>query len=56
MNIKQIEMQIQRHMAAIAKRRDELDDLIGTLTDLREDCGDAYDHLERARDSLSEMV
>ena len=56
MNVKSIDRQIKKHMDAVAKRRDELDDLIATLTDLREDCNEAWDHLGRARDALSELV
>ena len=56
MNIKQIDKQMQKHMEAVAKSRDDLDEFIATLTDLREDCGDAWDHMERARDALSDLV
>lgn len=47
---------IEKHMAAVAKARDELDEFIGELTSLREDCDEAHDCLQRARDALSELV
>jgi ABC-type transporter Mla subunit MlaD len=40
----------------VAKKRDELDDLIADAEALREDCSNAYEGLIAARDSLSEMV
>ena len=47
---------IDKHMAKIAKDRDKLDDFIDELNSLRDDCDEAYDHLQRARDCLSELV
>lgn len=47
---------IEKHMAKVAKARDDLDDFISTLDELREDCRNAYDCLQDARDALSEMV
>ena len=43
-------------MAGVAIERDKLDELISEMEDLRENCDEAWDHLERARDALSEMV
>jgi hypothetical protein len=40
----------------VAKKRDELDELISGAESLREDCDNAYRDLISARDSLSEMV
>ncbi|WP_407305370.1 hypothetical protein [Acinetobacter sp.] len=47
---------IDKHMAQIAKDRDKLDEFIDELVGLKENCDEAYDHLQRARDALSEMV
>ena len=43
-------------MLGVAKERDKLDTLISEAEDLREDCEEAWDHMQRARDALSEMV
>lgn len=48
--------QIDKRMVAVGKERDKLDDLIGELEHLKENCTNAYDDLQRARDSLSELV
>lgn len=48
--------EINKRMVAVGKERDKLDDLIGDLEGLRENCREAYDDLQRARDSLSELV
>jgi hypothetical protein len=48
--------QIDKRMIAVGKERDKLDDLIGELEHLKENCREAYDDLQRARDSLSELV
>lgn len=48
--------QIETHQKGVAKRRDQLDEFIDELTDLRESCDDAWNALQTARDSLSELV
>lgn len=48
--------QIEKRMVAIGKERDKIDDLIGELDSLRENCRTAYDDLQSARDALSELV
>lgn len=48
--------QIEKRMVAVGKERDKLDDLVGELEHLKENCASAYDDLQRARDSLSELV
>lgn len=47
---------IEKHMHAVKLTRDRIDDDMETLQELREDCDEAYDHLQRARDALSELV
>ena len=51
-----IQKGIEKHMAKVAKTRDDLEIYIGTLEELREDCINAYNCLQDARDALSEMV
>lgn len=48
--------QIDKRMKAVAAERDKLDELIRDLEALKENCEEAYDHLQRARDALSEIV
>ena len=43
-------------MQAVAAERDKLDDFIGELEQLKENCSEAHDCLQRARDALSELV
>lgn len=47
---------IDKQMAKVAKTRDELDDFIDTLEHLKENCREAHDALQTARDALSELV
>lgn len=47
---------IDKHMAAVAKERNNLDDFINELDYLKENCREAYDSLQDARDALSELV
>ena len=54
--IESINKGLDKEMAKVAKCRDDLDAFIDELTSLREDCAEAYDCLQRARDALSEMV
>ena len=56
MKPKSIKKEIQKRMDAVAKERDKLDDLISEVTDLRDDCEEAWDCLVNARDALSELV
>lgn len=48
--------QIDRRKEAVGLERDKLDDLIGDLQTLKEDCDEAYDALQTARDALSRLV
>jgi HPt (histidine-containing phosphotransfer) domain-containing protein len=48
--------QIEKRMIAVGKERDKLDELIGELEQLKWNCEEAYDNLQRARDALSELV
>lgn len=48
--------QIDKRKEAVGKERDKLDDLIGDLQSLKEDCDEAYDALQTARDALSRLV
>lgn len=48
--------QIDRRKEAVGLERDKLDDLIGELQTLKEDCDEAYDALQTARDALSRLV
>ena len=50
--IKQIDIRMQ----AVADERDKLDELIAELEHLKENCSEAHDSLQRARDALSELV
>jgi len=43
-------------MAGVAAERDKLDELISEMQSLRDDCDDAYNALQDARDALSKMV
>jgi chromosome segregation ATPase len=54
--VRSIDTKLAAHMKQVATARDKLDETIGELTSLREDCDEAYDCLQRARDALSEMV
>lgn len=56
MNFKQMEKKVQKHMDAVAKQRDALDDAISEMEQLREDCREAYSNLQDARDALSRIV
>lgn len=41
---------------SVGKERDKLDEAISELQMLREDCDEAFDALQTARDALSRMV
>lgn len=56
MSIKTAMKQIEKRMIAVGKERDKLDEMIGELEHLKENCQTAYDDLQHARDSLSELV
>lgn len=47
---------IDRQMQRIAKERDKLDDIISTANAVLNDCDEARDDLQRARDALSRYV
>lgn len=40
----------------MAKERDKIDDTISELSELKDDCEEAYELLMQARDKLSELV
>jgi len=46
---------IDKKQIKIGKERDSLDDLISDMAQLREDCSEAWDNLQDARDALSRM-
>lgn len=48
--------QIDERMKGVASERDKLDEMISTAEALKEDCENAYDALQDARDALSELV
>lgn len=50
--IKEIEVRMQ----AVASERDKLDDFISELEQLKWNCDEAHNCLQRARDALSEIV
>ena len=54
--IKSIVKGLNNQMAKVAKTRDELDEFIDTLEHLKENCREAHDALQTARDALSELV
>ena len=56
MNTKKIIKQIEVRQTAIAKERDQLDEMIAQLSELSESCEKAWDALQDARDALSELV
>ena len=56
MSMKAALKQIEKRMVAVGVERDKLDDLIGELGHLKENCDTAYDDLHHARDALSELV
>ena len=47
---------LDKRMTAIGIERDRLDDAISDATSLLDDCDEAKEHLQRARDALSELV
>lgn len=54
--IRKIDKQVEKFQQAIASDRDKLDDYISELEGLSENCQDAWDSLQNARDALSEAV
>lgn len=56
MKISTMIKEINKMQEAVAAERDKLDELIGEMESLREDCANAWHSLQDARDSLSEMV
>lgn len=54
--INQIIKRIDSHMLSVAKDRDNLDDFISELEGLKENCREAWDSLQIARDALSCLV
>lgn len=49
-------VEVEKRMVAVGEERDRIDNLIMELEGLKENCREAYDDLQRARDSLSELV
>jgi len=47
---------IERQQDTIEKERDRLDDMIANMEDLKDDCYEAWEHLDNARDALSRLV
>jgi predicted nucleic acid-binding Zn-ribbon protein len=47
---------IDKRMTAVGKERDKIDYLLADLEMLREDCNEACEALQEARDSLSRLV
>lgn len=54
--VKALIKKLDQQMKIIGKDRDNLDALIGEYVQLKEDCREAYDHLQEARDALSRLV
>lgn len=48
--------QIAKRQDAVGKERDKLDELISDLQSLKDDCDEAFDALQTARDALSRLV
>lgn len=48
--------QIEKHLEKVGKERDSLDEFIDELEGLKESCREAHDHLQYARDALSQLV
>jgi len=48
--------QIEKHEQKVSQARDDLDEFIGGLENLRYDCEEALEDLNRARDALSRWV
>ena len=56
MEIEKFIFQIEEIKTKIGKDRDKLDELISKAESLLEDCIEAYDLLDQARDALSRLV
>jgi len=56
MTPKRMIAEISKHEARIAKDRDKIDEFIGHLEQLSDNCCAALDSLRDARDALSELV
>ena len=48
--------QVQKRMDGVAAERDKIDSMIEDLSELKSSCDNAYNSLQDARDSLSELV
>lgn len=51
-----IDRKLAKEQQAVGKTRDHLDEVISELSSLMESCDRAYDHLQDARDALSELA
>lgn len=49
-------VQVKASKARISKERDKLRDLIDEMESIEDDCNEAIDDLERAADTLSQLV
>lgn len=56
MNFKAIIKQLEKHRDKIGKDRDTLAEYLDELVGLKESCDSAYDDIQRAIDSLSELA
>lgn len=56
MNFKSIIKKLEKHRDQIGKDRDALSEYLDELTGLKESCDSAYDDIQRAIDSLSELA
>ena len=55
-DFKKIIVEIEKHKKQIGADRDGLEELIGELEGLRDDCSEAWDDLYMAIDALSRQV
>jgi hypothetical protein len=54
--IDKFDKMMEQELTKVGKVRDGLDEKISEMSDLRENCEEAWDNLQRARDALSELV
>ena len=56
LKLKEFIEEVKIRMESIGNERDKINELIVEMSELKENCDDALDSLENARDSLSELV
>jgi hypothetical protein len=56
MNYKRLDVKLQKMQDIIGRDRDKLDEIIGEYESLKDDCSEAWEDLDRARDALSRLV